>query len=117
MTYIFQYSLFVNNVQMFHEGDMGIVIEKEPGIVSVYVTTPDYQTIMCAIPLCHPKHLKGERYTVEFCEDNCVKISVGFIKILIDFANHKCSNNRNLQNYGSDAWGQDVSAPWNESKF
>ena len=96
---------------------MGIVIEKEPQVVCVYGTSSDYQSIFCAIPLCHPKYLKSVEYTVEFCADQRVKISAGEIKAVIDFAAKKCANNKELQCYGSDAWGRDVSTPWDESRL
>ena len=101
---------------MFNEGNIGVVVEKEPQVVCVYGTDTNYN-ILCAIPLCHPKLLKGLEYTVEFCSDECAKIAVGDIKIIIDFTNKKCSNNKGVQNYGSDAWGQDVTAAWDENKF
>lgn len=114
MKYSFKFTLFGKKVQMFRERAMGIVIEKESNVVCVYGTTADHQTILCAVPLCHPKHLKGVEYTVEFCPDDRAKVSVGDVKILIDFANRKCSNNKGLQAYGSDEWGQDISTGWVE---
>ena len=117
MKHTFKFGLFSKNVQMFNEGNMGVVIEKEPQVVCVYGTDETYDKILCAIPLCHPKLLKGLEYTVEFCTDECAKIAVGDIKIIINFASKKCSNNKGVQNYGSDAWGQDVTVAWDENKF
>ncbi len=117
MKHSFKFTLFGSKVQMFKENHMGIVIEKEPQVVCVYGTDETNSQILCAIPLCHPKLLKGAEYTVEFCADECAKITVSDIKIIIDFANKKCSNNKGLQNYGSDAWGQDVTAAWDENQF
>lgn len=97
---------------MFNYGQMGIVIEKEPQVVCVYGTTADYK-ILCAVPLCHPKYLNGFEYSIEFTDRQYAKISVGEqLKIVIDFANQKCANNKDAACYGSDAWGQDVTLPW-----
>ena len=117
MKHTFKFGLFNKNIQMFNEGNMGVVIEKEPDVVCVYGTDETHDKILCAIPLCHPKFLKGAEYTVEFCTDECTKIAVGDIKIIIDFANKKCANNKGIQNYGSDTWGQDVTAAWDDGKF
>ena len=54
MKYTFKFGLFGKKVQMFSEGERGIVIEKEPQVVCVYGTDSNYN-ILCAIPLCHPK--------------------------------------------------------------
>lgn len=117
MKYSFKFTLFGKSVRMFNDSGMGIVIEKEPQVVCVYGTDEGQQNILCAIPLCHPKYLKGLEYTIEFCPEQCAKISVGNIKMIIDFANHKCANNISVKNYGSDTWGRDVSVAWDESIF
>ena len=36
MRYTFKFKLFGNKVQMFDEGQMGIVIEKEPDVICIY---------------------------------------------------------------------------------
>lgn len=48
MRYTFQFKLFGKKVQMFCEGKMGIVVEKEPDVVCVYGTDENYH-ILCAI--------------------------------------------------------------------
>ena len=113
MRYTFQFKLFGKKVQMFNEGKMGIVVEKEPDVVCVYGTDENYH-ILCAVPLSHPKFLKGAEYVVEFVENNCAKISVGELKIIIDYSKKKCANNKALKCYGSDDWGQDVQVEWSE---
>ena len=57
MRYTFQFKLFGKKVQMFSEGKMGIVVEKEPDVVCVYGTDENFH-ILCAVPLCHPKFSK-----------------------------------------------------------
>ena len=115
MKYSFKFKLFGNKVQMFSDGDMGIVIEKEPDVVCIYGTDQHHSSILCAIPLCHPKFLKGAEYVVDFCSDQRAEVSVrDIIKVVIDFKNHKCSNSKGARCYGSDAWGQDVETVWNE---
>ena len=113
MRYTFQFKLFGKKVRMFSEGNRGIVVEKEPHVVCVYGTDENYH-ILCAIPLCHPKFLKGAEYIIEFDEKGCARVSVGQLRIVIDFVNKKCANNKALQCYGSEEWGQDVQAPWSE---
>lgn len=116
MKYTFQFTLFGKKVRMFAENGMGIVIEKEPDVICVYGTTENHEDILCAVPLRHPKALKGAEYSVEFSQSTA-RITVGDLKLLIDFEARKCANNKNLPSYGSDAWGQDVSAPWDENKL
>lgn len=114
--YNFKFTLFGKKVQMFESGQMGVVIEKEPQVICVYGTDADHQTILCAIPLCPPKYLKGIEYTVEFDSSQLVKVRAGDIKILIDFVAKKCSNNIHVQCYGSEQWGQDVVLAWDAEK-
>ena len=113
MRYSFKYGLFAKNVQMFSEGKRGIVVEKERQVVCVYGTDENYH-ILCAVPLCPPKHLKGEEYIIEFDENNRAKVCVGELQILIDYSEKKCSNNKSLKCFGSDDWGQDVQIEWSE---
>lgn len=116
MKHAFKFTLF-KKVQMFSENGMGIVIEKEPQVVCIYGTTENHQDILCAIPLCHPKYLKGAEYIIEFCAERYVTISVGDLKFIIDFEHKKCTNNKGIQCYGSDTWGSDVSLEWDENKL
>ena len=114
MKYSFKFKLFGGKVQMFAEGQMGIVIEKEPDVVCVYATDEKHQDILCAVPLCHPKFLKGAEYIVDFCDDDRVNVCVGDLQIVIDFSRKRCANNKSFQCYGSDHWGQDIQAAWGE---
>ena len=113
MKYTFQFKLFGKKVHMFHEENMGIVVEKESDVVCVYGTDENYH-ILCAIPLCHPKFLKGAEYIIEFEGASSTKVSVGDLQIVIDYSRKKCANNKALKCYGSDDWGQDVQIAWNE---
>ena len=112
MKYTFKFKLFGGNVKMFSEGNMGIVVEKEAHVVCVYGTDGEHNDILCAIPLCTPKLLKGAEYTIEFFENDCAKIAVADIQLAINFGSKKCASNKALQCYGSEAWGQDVQAEW-----
>lgn len=114
MRYVFQFKLFGENVRMFRERQMGIVIEKEKDVVCVYGTDDKHQNILCAIPLCHPKFLKKAEYVVDFQENDRVMISVGNLQIAIDFKNGKCATDKKIRCYGSDLWGQDVQVDWND---
>ena len=114
MRYTFQFKLFGKKVQMFSEGQMGIVVEKEPHVICVYGTDENYH-ILCAVPLCHPKFLKGAEYVIEFEENNRAKVSVGELQIVIDYSEKKCANNKAIKCYGSDDWGQDVQIEWSEA--
>lgn len=113
MQYSFRFRVFGEKVGMFREGERGIVIEKEPQVVCVYGTDANYH-ILCAVPLCHPKYLKGEEYTIEFDDQNRAKVSVGELKIVIDYSLKKCASNKALKCFGSDEWGQDVQTEWSE---
>ena len=114
MKYSFKFKLFGGKVQMFSEGQMGVVIEKEPDVVCVYGTDQNHRDILCAIPLCHPKLLKGAEYTVDFCSGEQVQVCVGDLQIVIDYGKKKCASNKSLTCYGSDRWGQDVQTNWSE---
>ena len=114
MRYTFKFKLFGKKVQMFKEGQMGIVVEKESDVVCVYATDEKHENILCALPLCHPKILKGTEYVIEFTENNCAKVSVGELQIIIDYSNKKCANNKALKCFGSEAWGHDIAVAWGE---
>ena len=111
----FQFSLFGKKVQMFHSGNMGIVVEKEPQVVCVYATDAENNKIYCALPLCHPKYLKGMSYQITFYDNGTATVSAGEVWCYIDFNAKKCSNNKGLQSYGSEEWGQDVAMVWQDS--
>ena len=111
MRYTCQFTVFGKKVHMFREGNMGIVIEKEPHVVCVYGTDENFH-ILCAIPLCHPKFLRGAVYTIEFDEKGFAKVSVGQIAIMVDFVNKQCANNKGIKCYGSDDWGRDIQIEW-----
>ena len=89
MRYTFKFKLFGSKVQMFDEGRMGIVIEKEPDVICVYGTDEKHKDILCAIPLCHPKLLKGAEYIIDFRENEQAKVCVGDLQIIIDFTKKK----------------------------
>ena len=114
MKHSFKFKLFGSKVHMFSEGQMGIVIEKEPQVVCVYGTDEKHQDILCAIPLCPPKFLKDAEYTIDFCKNAQAKICVGPFQIINDFARQKCAANPSIQCYGSDAWGEEVQMEWHE---
>lgn len=114
MKYSFKFKFLGSKVQMFNYNKMGVVVEKEPQVVCVYGTDDKNQTILCAIPLCHPKILKGAEYIIDFGEDKRTKITVGDLQIVIDFENKKCATNKGIKCFGSDKWGQDVQVAWNE---
>jgi len=113
MRHTFKFGIFGKKVQMFSQGQMGIVVEKEPHMICVYGTDKNHN-ILCAVPLCHPKFLKGAEYTVEFSDNDCAKVCVGALQIVFDYNKKKCANSKDLQCYGSDAWGQDVRMDWSE---
>ena len=110
--YMFAFTFFAKKVQMFHWGNMGIVIEKTRDVICIYGTDNTNSKILCAIPLCHPRYLKGEFFLISFFEDETAVIKVADVVAFIDFTSKKCSNNKGFQNYGSDAWGQNVSCDW-----
>lgn len=114
MRYTFKFKLFGKKIKMFSEDQKGIVIEKESDVVCVYGTDDRHKNIFCAIPLCHPKFLKGSEYIIDFCPNECVKIFVEDCQIMIDFKNKKCANNKSILCYGSDSWGRDIQIEWNE---
>lgn len=59
--------------------------------------------------------LKSAEYIIDFCENKCAKITIGNLKIAIDFQQKKCSNNKAIRCYDSDEWGQDVPIEWTEA--
>ncbi len=111
----FTFSLFAKKVQMFSKADMGLVIEKEPHVICVYGTHADHHGILCAIPLCPPKQLKGQTFKVRFHDNSIATVEAGPIRVVMDFKHKTCANNLGLTNYGSDAWGQNVTAQWNDA--
>ena len=91
---------------------MGLVVEKEPDVICIYGTDSANSSIFCAIPLCHPRFLKGETFHLSFFEDQTALVHVKDVQVFLDYSAKKCSNSKGIRNYGSDAWGEDVSLPW-----
>ncbi len=110
----FKFSFFGKKVQMFNSGNMGIVVEKEAQVVCVYATDAANSKIYCALPLCHPKYIKGMVFRGAFYENNTATVSVGDFRGYFDFNAMKCANNKGLQVYGSDEWGRDIAMPWQD---
>ena len=97
---------------MFEVANHGLVIENEGKVVCVYGTDRKHETILCAIPLCHPKYIKKNNIKI-FQELNLVLVDLGVCKVAIDFDNQKCSCNlAEIKAYGSETWGEDVFVPW-----
>ena len=97
---------------MFEVADHGLVIENEGKVVCVYGTDRGHETIYCAIPLCHPKHIRKNEIKI-FQDGHCVLVDLGVCKVAIDYQNQKCSCDRSeITTYGSDTWGRDVFVPW-----
>lgn len=113
--YEFKFTFLGKKAQMFHSREMGIVVERESDVVCIYGTDNKNRKIICAVPLCHPKELKGLTYRVSFYDDDVATVSVGDIRVYIDYQAKKCSNNMNLKSFGSDAWGNDVSEAWDDA--
>lgn len=111
-TFECQFTLLGKKVQMFHAGDMGIVIEKEPDVVCVYATDAVNSHILCAVPLGSPKALKGTTYRIAFFGDGVATVSVGSGILYFDFGAKKFAGNLPFHAFGSEDWGQDVSMPW-----
>ena len=109
----FRFTFLGKKVYMFSRDSMGVAIEKDRGAVCVYGTTEDNGDILCAHPAASSKEIRDAEFTVRFWEDQCASVSVGGkIKIWIDFANKSISNNCNAPNFGSEAWGDNCSVPW-----
>ena len=115
LEHTFRLSLFAKKVQKFSKADMGLVIEKEPHVICVYGTNADHHGILCAIPLCPTKQLKGMDFKVCFHDSHIATVEVESFRVVIDFKHKTCSNNHGLVNYGSDSWGQNITAEWNNT--
>lgn len=115
--YIFKFTIFGKKVQLFQEGDMGIVIEKARDVVCIYGTSGDNRTVYCATPLGSPRLLSGIPYTVTFYDNQVATVQVGRLHWAVDFGKQKCCNDQGLQNYGSEEWGEQVTMPWKRSYF
>ena len=117
MQYKVKFGLFGGTARMLDHDDMGVVIEKERDVVCVYGTDGEYERIFCAVPLCHPRQLRGAEYIVDFSPSKYAKITVGDLCIVIDYEKRICTNNKALLCYGSEYWGEDVSVPWSDVQY
>ena len=106
--YSFTFSLFSKKERMFHWDNMGIIVVKWRNTICIYGTDATNDNILCAIPLCDSKYLKGETFHISFFENETATVKVADVATFIDFASKKCSNNKGVQNYGSEAWGEDI---------
>ena len=107
MTYTFKFKFFGKKVQMFRERQMGVVVEKERDVVCVYCTDRNYH-ILYAVPLCHPKFLKGAQYSVTFEENDRSVVSVVDYLIVFDYARKQCTLHKALKCYGTWDWEREA---------
>lgn len=92
--------------------DMGIVVEKKRLVVTAYVTNADHGEIYAAMPLSTVGKMRGLKYKVVFHSENIATIEIADLRIYIDYDAKKCANNKELNIYGSDAWGKVVDWRW-----
>lgn len=92
--------------------DMGIVIENKRLMVTAYATNADYSEIYAAMPLSTSNKMRGLTYKVAFPKEDIATIWVADLRIYIDFKSKKVSNNKDLNVYGSDAWGKVIDWRW-----
>lgn len=98
----------------FFETDVfGLVFEKGPRAVCIYITDKTHSVIFAALPMGYDKHLRKFLFTVGFNEEEQVfTIEVGALKVLIDVKNCHVTSNKNAKVFGSDIWGYECSIPW-----
>lgn len=100
-TYFFQTDVF------------GLVFERGPRAVCIYITDKKHSIIFAAIPMGYDKHLRKFLFTVGYNEEEQVfTVEVGVLKILIDVRNCRVTSNKNAKVFGSEIWGFDCSIPW-----
>lgn len=92
--------------------NMGIVVEKKRLMVTVYVTNNDHGEVYAAMPLSTAAKMRGLEFKVVFHSENIVTIEVADLRIYIDYDAKKCSNNKELNIYGSENWGKVVDWRW-----
>ena len=108
----FRFGLFKKSY--FFETDLfGLVFEKSPRAVCIYVTDKKHSVIFAAIPMGYDKNLHRFEFCVSFKEETKIfTVKVGVFKILIDPVNCKVASNKNAKVFGSEIWGYDCSVPW-----
>lgn len=92
--------------------NMGIVVEKKRLMVTVYVTNNDHSEVYAAMPLSTAAKMRGLEFKVVFHSENIATIEVADLRIYIDYDAKKCSNNKELNIYGSENWGKVVDWRW-----
>ena len=100
---------------MFETDRVGIVIENDGHVVCIYGTDKNHSNIYCAIPLCPPKYVRKDPFSIKE-KGNVILIQCQLFKVMIDFEAKKCScTDPKIALDGSDEWGKDVSVAWDDS--
>ena len=98
---------------MFECEDHGLVLERDGKTVCLYATDRNHAKIYCALPLGPEKIFKRLSYMIVAPDDQYMLMLVEGVMVVVDFVNKTCATNvEKLRVFGSDAWGEECSAPW-----
>ena len=98
---------------MFECEDHGLVLERDGKTVCLYATDRNHAKIYCALPLGPEKIFKRLSYMIVAPDDQYMLMLVEGVMVVVDFVNKTCATNvEKLHVFGSDAWGEECSAPW-----
>ena len=98
---------------MFETEKIGLVVEKEGHMLTVYATDIAHENIYCALCLLPPEYFRNRTLRIVEKGD---KIFADFVqlKFMIDFENELCACDADdMKLFGSPEWGHDIKlSPW-----
>ncbi len=106
---------FLKKTNIFECFDNGMVIEREKGQVTLYVTDDRCSKIYAIIPLGSDKFLRRYKVVAINYNEHVFLVDAGFCYIVIDFEAQKVAvSDPNVKARGSKFWGEEVQEPWLE---
>lgn len=105
----------IKKTNIFECGDNGIVLEREKGIITLYVTNAACSVIYARVTLGKLADLRGNVLVAIAYSEDVMLVDGGHIKIVIDYAEKAVAiNQEDLIVKGSKHWGEDVQIDWED---
>lgn len=106
----------IKKTNIFECGANGIVIEKEKGNVTLYVTNNSCSKIYARVDLGGKEILKENKFQIAARSEELFLIHGQEIKIVVDYAEKKVAVNKpEIKVTGKADWGDEARMPWNRS--
>ena len=96
-------------------GTLGVVVERENNIITMYITNAACSRIYCEISLGTNEALKKVKFVVIAYNDHVMLLEGGGIMIVVDYDVERVAVNKDEIAVIGKGWGEDVRAPWDKA--